>query len=106
MFLELYYVLSSEFGFVCLFVFQHFPCVSMLNPYTALLVYSNNNLMSQMRNQGMDAFTKIINKWLSWDLDSAILTLEPLLNFQAILKMLIAYAGLQIGVRVRCVLES
>lgn len=62
--------------------------------------------MSQMRNQGMDAFTKIINKWLSWDLDSAILTLEPLLNFQAILKMLIAYAGLQIGVRVRCVLES
>ena len=47
----------------------------------------------------MDAFTKIINKWLYWDLDSAILTLEPILNCQAILRILIAYAGLGIGVR-------
>lgn len=49
-----------------------------------------------MRNQGMDAITKIINKWWYWDLDSAIPTLEPVLNYQAIVKMLIAYARLGI----------
>ena len=90
MFPELYYVLSSV-G-LCFFFFNT-SHISTFNPYTALFVYSNH--LSQM-NQGMDAITKIINKWSYRDLDSAIPTPEPVLNDQAIVKMLIAYARLGI----------